>query len=49
LIIICAEAVALSPNTIASPRRIFDLYDFVMQRNCRTPIQSVKTFTVTFV
>jgi hypothetical protein len=48
LIIICAEALALNPSTIASERS-FGLRNFIMGRKCRTPIPSVKSFTVTFV
>jgi hypothetical protein len=48
LIIICAEAFAFSPNAIASPTS-FVLCSFIIKQNCRTPIQPVKAFTVTFV
>jgi hypothetical protein len=48
LIAICAEALALNPSASRSPR-IVDLWNLVMQRDCRRPIRAVKIFTVTFV
>jgi hypothetical protein len=48
LIIICAEAFALSPNAIASPTS-FVLWSFIIKQKCRKPIQPVKAFTVTFM